>query len=286
MALIDVTQKVASRLPNEPVKTDDKKSWKYDGLCPVTLATVALRDQVDESGEFQGITRKVLDFTFTNFKGKSLSEPDRFTTLSEKAIGQKKDENGVPTFRQEADILANNNEMFKRIAHILEQCVASPTYRPISGIAKKVQETYFDLPGVVSEGTNAEQAIARSAAYDKFLVFMAEWFNGSADGKTKAIYLNDKNEPIVNGWLKVLPAYPKRNYYAIPSWVQQGFFEAVSVDKTAGWLNKAHVLKVKANETLDLLAAQPSAGGPATAGMPAGDVTPAMQAFLDSQKGQ
>jgi len=285
MALIDLSQKVTTRLPNEPVKNEDGKSWKYNGLCPVILDSVTLRDQTDETGEFMGITRKVLDFTFKNFKGKDTGAPDRFTTLSEKAVGQKKDENGTLVYRPEKDIIANNNEMFKRIVHILENCVSSPTYRPITTVPKKEYEANFDLPGNVTEGTPGEQAIARAAAYDKFLTYMAAWFNG--DGvKTKAIHLNAAGEPIIHGWLKVLPAYPKKNYYAIPSWVQTGFFEYVSLDKTTGWLNKAVILKVKANEQLELLAAN-AVAGPAAGGMPAsGDVTPAMAAFLAQQNNQ
>lgn len=285
MALIDVTQKVTTRLPNEPVKNEDGKSWKYNGLCPVNLASVELRDQTDETGEFQGITRKVLDFTFKNFKGKDTGAPDRFTTLSEKAIGQKKDENGTPVLRAEKDIIANNNEMFKRIAHILENCVSSPTYRAISTITQKDLAANFDLPGHVTEGTPGEQAIARSLAYDKFLTYLYNWFNGDGT-KTKSIFLNAANEPIIHGWLKVLPAYPKKNYYAIPSWVQTGFFEYASIDKTTGWLNKPLILKIKANESLELLAANATAG-PSASGMPsAQDVTPAMAAFLAQQNNQ
>lgn len=289
MAIIDRSTKITSRLPIQPVQTEDKKNWKHEGLCPVTLLSVELTDQTDETGEFMGVTRKVLNITFTNYKGANTAEPDRFTTLSEKAVGQKKDENGVLVLRAEADVIANNTEMYKRIAHILENCQSSPTYRPFSSISDKDWDKYFDLPALVQTGTPAEQVAARIASYDKFFEFIAKWFNG--DGvKTKPIHLKENGEPFIHGWLKLLPAYPKRNYYSIPSWVQTGFFEAAAIDPTTKGLRKAVILQIKPSENLYLASASNAPSSPAganQAGMPiSGEVTPAMQQFLAAQNQQ
>jgi len=291
MARIDVNQKITSRLPIEPERNPDKTTWKFDGLCPVILHEVALREQIDEQGEFQGITRKVLDITFTNFRISDI-EPERFTTLSEKAIGTKMTKDGALVIRPEEDVITNNNDMFKRIKHILDGCQSTPTYRSFSGLDEKTLDEYFDLPGLGDLNITAEEnARARAAQYDKFLQFMHDWFNGVINEKvpsksTKSVFRDANGKSIVQGWLKVVPAHPNYNYYHIPTWVSQGFFEFAPIDPQTKYPRKPIIIKVKASESLELMVKGRSANqGSNPSGMPPTlNVSPSMMQFLSQQQ--
>jgi hypothetical protein len=295
MGVIDLKQKVTSRLPLEPTKMPNKIDWKDDGLCQAVLHSVELRDQTDESGEFEGITRKVLDITFTNYRLPNSSEPERFITLSEKAIGTKMTRDGVLQLRPEIDVVTNNNDMYKRIKHILDNCATSPTYRDITTISEKDLNANFDLPGLQANGTVVgatpqEVAALRSIQYDKFLTYICNFFNGNPDVKpaTKPIFKNESGNSIIQGWLKVLASYPKYNYYAIPNWVSQGFFEYASIDPKTFLLRKPLIISIRPNDKLDLVPKGGTIASANDAGMPTNilGINDSMADFLKQQAGQ
>lgn len=290
MALIDVNQKVTSRLPIEPQRNADK-SFKFDGLCPVILHDVAIREQTDGEGEFASITRKILDITFTNFRVSDM-EPERFTTLSSKAVGTRMTKDGVMIIRPEVNVITNNNDMFKSIRHILDGCQSTPTYRSLSALDEKTLNEYFDLPGLGDVNiTSQENAKMRSAVYDKFFQFMCDWFNGVVNEKvpsktTKSVFCDANGKSLIQGWLKLLPMYPNYNYYGFYPWVSQGFFEYASIDPTTKYPRKAVIIKIKGGETLELVSKVHSSNiGSSITGLPAiPNVGPDMLAFLLQQQ--
>lgn len=287
--IIDVKQQVSNLLPIEPVKLTDG-TWAFNGLCPVVLSEVTLGTQTDEKGEFKDVPRLVLKFVFNNYK-LAATEPDRFLIMSEKAVGTKQNDNGALLPRSEADIHTNNNDMFKRIKHILDNCSSSPTFRNIETLDTKTLNENFDLPGIVDAATEEEAVAIRVAAYNKFFTFMHNWFNGGGEGAkaVKPIIYNAKDEPIIQGWLKLLPNHPSKKFYTTPTWVGTGFFEYAAINSQTKALNKAIKLKVKATESLELnkASAQVTAA-PHASGMPPAaveGVDPAVAAWLASQQG-
>jgi len=258
MAKIDISKKVTSRLSLQPIKTDNGESFKFGGLVPARLVKIHLVEQNYTKGEFAGYPIKALAFEFENFK-LNANEPDRFLTHTEKIIGTVKNEEGSPIPRDVASIDANIDTMWARIKHLFDQCVVSPNFRDIASIPAKDIEEYFNLP---AEGTVED----RLAKFEAFFTYLANFANGDGD-KLKPIYQNADGSGIAV-WLKLVPNYPNRLWYELPTYVGQGFAEGVRAIGTN--LPPAKIINIKATESLELARKGQSASVPMPGGADSG----------------
>lgn len=250
MALLNINEAATTRLPLEPIKATDGKSWMYNGCIPTTIISVGVTTQKHEKGEFAGNEVPVLAIEFTNLK-RSVDEPDKFATQYIKVVGSKEKEPGTDDQyrdRPAADIIKDQNETWKLVKHFIESLNDSPNYRSITNIPKTDLTTYFDLPAT---GTPAD----RLKAYSKFFTYIANFING--DGNERKSMIIGKDGSPLNIWVKMLPNYdkdPKRKnkYYSISRYIGSGVFEPLKIDKDKH-LVSPRIIRVKATESLELL---------------------------------
>lgn len=272
MSLLDLNVNSTSRLGLEPIKTVDGKGYLYNGCIPASIIDVSVISQKHEKGEFKDLEVPVLAIEFTNYKLKA-DDPDRFLTLQIKPIGSKKlQPNTTDQYvdREATDIIADNNETWKLIKHLLESLSQSPNYRRIVDIPKDHLMKYFDLPDL-------GKAEDRLEKYKLFFTYIAEFING--DGNVKKSMIVDASGQPLHIWVKLLPNYdkdPKRNakYYAVPRFIGSGVFEPLKIDATTKFPVAPRIIKVKATESLELIATgtstKPAVNIPGASGAPAG----------------
>lgn len=231
---IDVNKEVTSRLGIEPIKLSTG-AWAFDGAVPIKWVGASITQQTFEKGQFAGIALNVLNFDFVNYKLNS-TDPDRYLTHTEKAIGTIKD-NADNDPKAVGKLIAN---FWGRIKHILDSTKGLVNYRDIA--QNKDFLKLIDLP---TSGDGA--AIAEK--YNAFLQFICDFING--DGKTTfPMYITKDGTPVVI-WAIVLPAYPDGKWYELPGFVGKGFFERATFDDKKQ-LNLPKIIKVPVGSTLEL----------------------------------
>lgn len=272
MALLDLNKKVTRDLPIQPMK-DEKGNWKNKGLNPVAFVGVELGTQTNEKGEFAGIEQTVLKFHFEELH--TPNDPDRFFTFAEKIIGTVQGEDMEQ--RPVEDIQKNIEDSWARIKHMLDGCSKSPTFRDIAKVSKKDQEKYFDLPATGDPAT-------RVAKWAQFFGFLAKFING--DETTPSMCIGAKGEYLVTGWMKLLPNYPKKQWYTIPTWVGTGFFESSKIiNPTLMTLAPAKVISVNpVSESLELAKAAVANNPVAMPGAPGGEINNDVMNFLNQNQ--
>lgn len=215
MAKLNIAQKTTTNLPLRPVK-DGKEGFLFDGFVPSILTSVTIGEQEYSKGEFEGRKIKTLMFTYTNYK-LNPDEPERYLIHTEKIIGTKEEKDGVLKDRTEEAIDKNITEMWKRVKHIMEELKYSPNYKDVSHIPQKDWNKYFDIPAI-------GDVEVRVKTYEGFFQYVADFINGT-DGKSMLTH-----KRVTNGvpcWLNIQASYPDKQFWSLPTFVSQGFMEAM-----------------------------------------------------------
>ena len=95
-----------------------------------------------------------------------------------------------------------------------------------------------------------------------------------------------KGEYLVTGWMKLLPNYPKKQWYTIPTWVGTGFFESSKIiNPTLMTLAPAKVISVNpVSESLELAKAAVANNPVAMPGAPGGEINNDVMNFLNQNQ--
>jgi hypothetical protein len=235
---------------NADIDVRSKLGFKPDkninnGLCLGNLIKVTVEtyhaELINENGiasnyEYKGLDIPRLKFEFQQLIGSIPGDNnERFLTIDETPIVSIKSDG---TTVDNKKINSMWGSMWDRIIEIHNTFKNCPNFLPID--KKTLGDITID-PNDPSE--------VRIVAITKFFQFIANSFNVGKNGN--AIYVDDKGKFILC-WMKLLPNYSSRKYYTFPTYVNQGFIEAVKYDSKGSKLTPA--IEIKPSESLELAA--------------------------------
>lgn len=265
MALLDLNAQATSRLSLEPIK-NPAGGYFYGGMVPARIDDVHILDVKHEKGEFKDMEVPVLVVDLVNYKLTD-ADPDRSLSYSFRPVGTKKKIAGTEDQyenRPISDIISDTQDLWKTMKHFLENLTGSPHYRDITKIPKEDVVKYFDLPDVAAPDV-------RIKAYRDFFTYILDFIKGDGNERKSQI-VDAANKPLPI-WVKLLPNYdsdPKRNkkYYTISRFIGTGVFEPMKIEKDLPVAPK--IIKLKASESLELLATTSAASTANYSGAAAG----------------